>query len=213
VADCCYSGEYAEFFSEREAQRTARRYLRKGLQGSARELAEAVAGAGVDGATILEVGGGVGGIHADLLGRGAAAATNVELSPSWEQPAAQVLTRKGLVEQVDRRIGNFVSMADELPEADVVILHRVICCYPDWRAMLGAALAKTRRVVAFTVPRNRWWTRWVVTAGNRLLRLRGREFRAFVHPPRRMIETLEAEGFHVRSDRAGLVWRTITAER
>lgn len=213
MPECCYSGEYAEFFSERRARRTARHYLRKGLRGSARDLADGVAEAGVAGAAILEVGGGVGGIHVDLLKRGAAEATNVELSPSWENPAAHVLARQGLEDRVHRRIGDFVATADEVPAADVVILHRVLCCYPDWPAMLGAAMAKSRRVVAFTVPVNRWWTRTAIRMGNALLRLRGRQFRAFVHPAGPMFRALDAAGFHVHSDRPRLVWRTITAER
>jgi hypothetical protein len=213
VPECCYSGEYAEFFSERSASRTARQYLRKGLRGSARDLARAAGAAGVQDATILEVGGGVGAIHADLLQAGAAEAVNVELSPSWERPAAGILAAKGLEGRVDRRIGDFVAIADDLPGADIVVLHRVLCCYPDWPAMLGAAMAKSRRLVAITVPVDRWWTRSVVAAENALLRLRGRRFQSFVHPPRHMIRALATDGFDVRSDRAGLVWRTVTAER
>jgi hypothetical protein len=213
VPECCYSGEYAEFFSERSASRTARQYLRKGLRGSARDLARAAGAAGVQDATILEVGGGVGAIHADLLQAGAAEAVNVELSPSWERPAAGILAAKGLEGRVDRRIGDFVAIADDLPGADIVVLHRVLCCYPDWSGLLTAALSKAGRVIAFTVPVNRSWTRWAISAGNGLLRLRGRQFRAFVHPPGRMLQTLTDAGFSVRSDRAGLVWRTVAAER
>ena len=213
MPECCYSGEYAEFFSERRAERTARSYLRRGLRGSALDLVEGVADAGIAGATVLEVGGGVGGIQADLLHRGAASATNVELSPSWEKPAARVLVEKDLEDRVDRRIADFVVAADEVPAADVVILHRVLCCYPDWPAMLGAAMAKSRSLVAFTVPVDRWWTRAAIGLGNALLRLRGRQFRAFVHPAGPMFRALEAGGFRVRSDRPRWVWRTITAER
>jgi SAM-dependent methyltransferase len=213
VAECCYSGEYAEFFSERAARRTAHRYLRRGLRGSARGLVDAVAAADVVGATVLEVGGGVGGVAADLLERGAAAALNVELSPSWEGAAAHVLARKGLEGRVDRRVGDFVALAEALPKADVVLLHRVLCCYPDWPAMLGAAMSRSRQLVAFTVPTDRWATRAVVTAGNALLRARGREFRAFVHPIEPLRGALAADGFRIRSDRSGVVWRTVTAER
>lgn len=213
VGDCCYAGEYAEFFSERAARRTARGYLRLGLRGSARDLVDAVVDAGVAGATILEVGGGVGGIHVDLLERGAATATNVELSPSWEGPAARVRTHKGLQDRVDRRVGDFVILAEELSSADIVILHRVLCCYPDWPAMLGAAMARSTRMVAWTVPVDRRRTRAAIATGNALLRARGREFRAFVHSPGRMIQALEAAGFRVRFDRAGVVWRTVAAER
>jgi hypothetical protein len=43
-------------------------------------------------------------------------------------------------------------IAGTLPDADVVTLDRVVCCYPDPEALLGAA-AKTRQVLAFTYPR------------------------------------------------------------
>lgn len=213
MVECCYSDEYGEFFSERAARRTARGYLRKGLRGTARELVDAVTAMGVQGATLLEVGGGVGGISADLLERGAASAINVELSPSWERPAAQVIAAKGLGKRVERRVGDFVAMAATMPAADVAILHRVLCCYPDWPAMLGAAMDRSRRAVALTVPVSRWRTRAVIGAGNALLRARGRDFRAFVHPPGRMIDRLADAGFHVRFDRSGLVWRTVVAAR
>lgn len=213
VGDCCYSGEYAQFFSEGSARRTARAYLRRGLRGSARDLVAAVADAGVAGATVLEVGGGVGGIHVDLLQRGAAAATNVELSPSWEEPAGRVLAHMGLTERVDRRVGDFVTLAEGVPSAEVVVLHRVLCCYPAGPAMLAAAMARSTRVVAFTVPVDRYRTRTVIAAGNALLAARGREFRAFVHSPQHLISALEAGGFRVRFDRSGLVWRTVAAER
>lgn len=209
---CCHSHEYAELFSEREARRTARRFARKGLRGSARDVAEAVAAAGVQGATVLEVGGGVGDLHAQLLLVGAACATNVELSPNWEAPAAQLLTDQGLAGRVERRVGDFLDLADELAQADVVVLHRVLCCYPDWRAMLDAAVAKAGRLVAFTVPVDRWWTRAAVRAGNAFLSLRGRSFRAFVHPPSRMVATVERAGLCVREDRRRFVWRTVVAE-
>jgi hypothetical protein len=213
MAECCYAGEYGEFFSEREADRTARRFERRGLRGSARVLADGVVEAGVDGGSVLEVGGGVGDLQIELLRRGAAEAVNVELSPSWEPAAGRLLERSGLGGRVQRRVGDFVALGEELPRADVVVLHRVLCCYPHWPAMLDAALGRSRRLVAVTVPVDRPWTKVVVAAGNALLRLRGRQFRAFVHPTHRVIATMQAGGFRIRSDHAGLVWRTIVAQR
>ena len=43
--------------------------------------------AGVGGATVLEVGGGVGGIRIELLRRGAERSVNLELSPAYEREA------------------------------------------------------------------------------------------------------------------------------
>lgn len=211
MPNCCYADEYGRMFSGRAARRTARTFRRKGLRGSAKRLADRVVATGVDGATVLEVGGGSGEIHVDLLRRGAAGATNIELSPSWEAAASELLAACGLEGRVQRRVGDFVDLAGDLPEADVVVLHRVICCYPDWQAMLSAAIAGARRVVAITVPVDRWTTRALIRAGNAALRLQKRSFRAFVHPPDRMVAALRSDGFELVGDHHGIFWRTFVA--
>lgn len=213
MPSCCYADEYGDLFSDRAARRTARRFVRKGLQGSSRRLADAVAATGIDGATILEVGGGVGDLHADLLGRSAASATNVELSPNWEPAAERLMNELDLVDRVQRRVGDFVDAAEELPDADIVVLHRVICCYPDWRAMLAASIRKARRVVGITVPVDHRASRVAVRVENALLRLQRRSFRAYVHPTSGILAALEAGGFDVVADHRGLVWHTIVGRR
>lgn len=212
MPSCCYRDEYGELFSEREATRTARRFRRKGLRGSAQRLADAVIAAGVDGASILEVGGGVGHVHTRLLQAGAARAVNVELSPGWEAAARDLLFDLGLEDRVERRLGDVVDEAGRLPEADVVVLHRVLCCYPGWREMSDAAVSRTRRVLAITLPVDRWWTRAAIGAGNLLFRLRGRDFRAYVHPVADVLERVRAAGFRVVHDHRGLVWRSVVLE-
>lgn len=212
MSRCCYADEYGELFPERQARWTARRFRRRGLRGSAKRLADMVAATGIRDATILEVGGGVGEIQASLLSAGAARAVNVELSPHWEASAQALIDDLGLAGRVDRRVGDFVDLAGELPRADVVVLHRVLCCYPDWQAMLGAGLDRAGRVIGFTVPVDRWRTRAVIALGNAVFRLRKRAFRAYVHPLDELVAALRRAGAEVRSDHAGLVWRTVVAE-
>ena len=50
-----------------------------------------VAARGVEGAEVLEIGGGVGAIELELLRRGAARATNVELSHGYEQEGERLV--------------------------------------------------------------------------------------------------------------------------
>ena len=213
MPSCCYGDEYGAIFSDASARRTARRFARKGLSGSARLLADRVTATGIRDASVLEVGGGIGDIHVELLRRGAATATNIELSPGWESAAAEMLAAAGLRDRVDRRIGDVVDAADELGEADVVLLHRVLCCYPDWPAMVRAATARARRTVGLTIPMDGWWTRLGIRAANAAVALRGRAFRAYVHPPTAVLSTLRADGLEVVSDDRGVLWRTIVARR
>jgi SAM-dependent methyltransferase len=210
---CCYADEYGDMFSPRAAGRTARRFERRGLRGTAKQLADGLAAGGLAGASVLEVGGGVGQVYAELLRRGAATAVNIELSPSWEAAATEMLEHLGLQERVERRVGDFVEVSGDLPDADVVVLHRVVCCYPDWRGMLVAATAKARSRVGLTLPVDRWASRAAVGVGNLLVRLQRRSFRAYVHPPGDIIDTLERAGFALSADTRGSAWRTLVAER
>jgi hypothetical protein len=74
---CCAS-EYRRFFNRKFAARDLRRYRARGLTATERDLVTLCHE--IAGATILEVGGGIGALQLELLEAGAAAATNVELS-------------------------------------------------------------------------------------------------------------------------------------
>ena len=84
-------------------------------------------------------------------------ATNVELSGEYEEEAAKLIDERGLSERVDRRVADFVT--EPVEPADVVVMHRVVCCYPDVDRLVGAAAAHTRRRLLLTYPRERPWTR------------------------------------------------------
>ena len=164
--------------------------------------------------SVLEVGGGIGDIQVALLENGGARfATNVELSPNWEAAAQDLLNERGLTNRVTRRLGDFVDEARDLPMADAVILHRVVCCYPDWETLLTAAASRASRFVALTFPRPVLWFRAVAAVENQLHRHRRRQFRAYIHPPEAMIGLLASLGYQLASDQSGLLWRTIVAER
>jgi len=48
---------------------------------------------GIEGATVLEIGGGVGEIQIELLKRGAASSVNLELSSAYEESGASTTSR------------------------------------------------------------------------------------------------------------------------
>lgn len=190
MSGCCRRESYDRLFGARQARLDAARYRRRGLRGTSRDLVE-LAG-DVAGATVLEVGGGVGAIEIELLTAGADRATNVELSGGYEEAAAALLAERGLGERVERRVGDFVT---ELVEPhDIVVMHRVVCCYPDVDRLVETAAACTRRRLLLTYPRERPWVRAGARAINVFLRLSGSSFRAFVHPVARMTAAAGKEG-------------------
>ena len=197
-------------FSAKQARLDARRYRKQGLGGTSRRLVE-LAG-DVSRETVLEVGGGVGAIELDLLAAGADRATNVELSGEYEEEAATLLAERGLTGRVDRRVADFVN--EPVEPHDVVVMHRVVCCYPDVDRLVGIAAANTRRRLLLTYPRERPWTRAGIAAINFFMRISGSDFRAFVHPVARMTAAAEREGLALeRREQPGLIWENAAYER
>jgi hypothetical protein len=213
VTGCCPGGVYGEFFDEKLAHRDAERYRRKGLGRASRRLVELVAGRGIEGASVLEIGGGSGTLQIELLERGAERATNLELSPGYEREARRLLEERGLHERVDRRVVDVVEEPDDVDVADVVLLHRVVCCYHDYEALLATASEKARRVVAFSFPPDKAVARLIVRLLNLGQRLRGSAFRSFVHPERAMLDAVVQNGFLVAELKRAGVWRLALLER
>src|SRR3954447_21466300 len=140
MAGCCNPRGCDRFFGERFARRVAGRYRAKGLDRTAQQIVDFLAERGIEGATVLEIGGGVGEIQIELLKRGARRAVNLELSPAYEREARALLDEAGLADRVERRLVDIAVAADEVEPADAVVLHRVVCCYPDYERLLVAAV-------------------------------------------------------------------------
>ena len=172
-----------------------------------------IASKGIAGASVLEVGGGIGAIVVELLSRGAARALSVELVPSYEDAARQLLEERRLADRVERRVLDFARDGDDVPAADIVVLHRVVCCYPDAPALVGAAAARARRTLAMTFPSDRWYWRAAVRIGNAVLRLRGNAFRAFVHKPGLIDRVAGEAGLRPVYGSAGIIWQTAVYQR
>ena len=191
----------------------AKRYRRRGLDGSAREMVAFLERGGLDGLTVLEIGGGVGEIALELLERGARGAVNLELSAAYDVEAQQLVREAGLEGRAVRRLHDLAADPDGAEPADVVVLHRVVCCYPDYERLLTAAAQHARRKLVFSHPPRNLAARTVVAANNLLFRLRGSEFRTFAHPPVAMVGVLEAHGLRATFHHGGPVWRVVGLER
>lgn len=213
VDDCCDRDAYDETFSDRFARRIARRYRKRGLDRTRRRVVDFLSVRGIEAATVLEIGGGIGELHLELLRRGARAATNLEISTSYEEQAAQLLEGSGFGDRVTRRFLDIASFPDEVEQADVVVLHRVVCCYPDYERLLSAAAGHARRLLVFSHPPRTLLTRLSFGFDNLVRRLRHKDFRAFVHRPEAMVAVVQLQGMSVRYRHRGLSWTVVGFER
>jgi 2-polyprenyl-3-methyl-5-hydroxy-6-metoxy-1,4-benzoquinol methylase len=212
MAGCCNPTEYRRLFSRKYASRDARRYRQRGLGATSRALVE-LAG-DVDGATVLDVGGGIGAIELELLAAGAERATNVELSGGYEEAASTLLSERGLADRVDRRVADFVSEGNAVEPHDLVVLHRVVCCYPDVDALMGAAAEHAQKRLVLTYPQEHRLMRLGLQVINLWLRVSGCGFRTYAHPIARILGAAEAHGLSLeRRERQGFLWESAALVR
>jgi magnesium-protoporphyrin O-methyltransferase len=215
--ECCAvpgAEGYEEVFDDRFARKAARRYRRKGPTATERRIVSFISATGVDEATVLEIGGGVGEIQLELLARGAARTVNLELSSSYEAEAARLISEAGVAGRVTRRLGvDLAVTTEDVAIADVVVLHRVVCCYPDYERLLGAAADRARHTIVFSHPPRTLTRRASVAVGNITLRLSHKSYRGFIHSPSAMIDTLRRHGFEPRLRHNGRSWCVVGATR
>jgi hypothetical protein len=119
----------------------------------------------------------------------------------------------GLDGRVERRLGDVVQQPDLAGPADAVVMHRVVCCYPDYEALVGAAAERARRYLVMSFPRPRWAIRAVVGAVNAVAQLLRWEFRSWVHPPQALVAAAERRGLALASESRGRIWQVAALER
>lgn len=213
MASCCRPGDYDRFFNRRFARRLARTYRKRGLDKAARKMTDFLKDRGLEGATILEIGGGVGEVQIELLRAGAARAQNLELSTAYEEEARSLAEEAGVGARVDWRIHDIAEDPEAVEPADLVVMHRVVCCYRDYERLLGAAADHARRALVFSYPPRTALSLAFYSVFNLVMRLIRSSFRGFPHPPQAMLAVLERHGLRRTYEHHGRIWQVAGLER
>jgi magnesium-protoporphyrin O-methyltransferase len=209
---CCTSG-LNDMFSERIARHDANRYRKRGLPKRARKLVAAVQSVvALPGKRILEVGVGVGAVTIELLRNGAASAIGVDAVAAQLEQARTLAHEQGVADRLELVLADFTATS-HIGQADVVLLDRVVCCYPEWRALLSAAAARADGALAMTYPRDGWWMRLVWRIGNWWQILSRRDFRLYIHSPRAMHALLRDHGLTTRVAGTYFGWEILISHR
>ncbi len=200
-------------FGEDSARSDVRDYRKHGPAKHTRLILQAVRSLNLRQAELLDIGGGIGTIHHELLEDVAEKATHVDASSAYLKEAKAEAARHGHTDRVQFVHGDFTEVAPELPEADIVTLDRVVCCYPDFHRLLKAASEHSRKALAMTYPRETWYMRIGLKFINFLQGLRKDPFRVFLHPVAEMDSLLEREGFERVARRHLFVWEMALYQR
>ena len=205
---CCpHSRSGGRFFSL-FARHYRRRFAKKGFEPSQQQLLQGLKQAGFEGATVLEIGSGVGHLHMSLLEQGAKSATGIDLAPGMIEQARDWAQQRGLAGRTRYLQGDFMEMLSQIEPCEVTVLDKVVCCYPDADGLVHRSLEKTGRVYALSYPRDRWYTRLGERLGIMLMFLLGSSFRPYVHDPKDIERWIRSEGFEKQFQRNTFLWLT-----
>ena len=199
-------------FSARAAGRSLRRYRRKGLDRLERDLLASVSHDAA-GARVLEIGGGIGAIQAELLEGGAATGEVVELVAAYEPFARELARDKGIDSRTAFRVEDVLDDEGTVEPADVVVLNRVVCCSPDGVSLAAAAARLSRRTLALSFPRDRILVRVGLSLLNGAMKILGRSFRVFVHPRAALVAAAQEEGLRLVETGRTPAWELVVFRR
>jgi magnesium-protoporphyrin O-methyltransferase len=206
MAGCCRSGVCEEMFKPRKARATLRRYRRKGLDSLERDMVLSASAQPLGGVRVLEIGGGIGTIQAELLAAGAARGEIVELVSAYEPYARELAREKGIQDRSAFRVADILDNPGVMAPADIVVLNRVVCCSPEGVRLIGIGAQLAGRMLLVIYPRERAAVRLVMGVMNGVFGLMGRSFRAFLHAPSSLHAAARAEGLSFAEISRTFVW-------
>jgi magnesium-protoporphyrin O-methyltransferase len=152
-------------------------------------------------------------VHLALLDSGAASAVDVDASEAYVAAARDEAARRGHADRVRHEVADFVAVAAEVEPADLVVLDRVVCCYPDFGALVSLSAARARRRYGLVYPRDSWWIRNAARVANTVAHLFRSKVTIFVHPTADVEAIVHAAGLRPRSHRNGVFWQVAVYER
>jgi hypothetical protein len=200
-------------FKPHLARKSLKRHRKKGLDDLERRMVATVSAHGLDGVRVLEIGGGIGTLQAELLSRGAKQGEVVELVSAWEPYARELARERGIEERTSFRIADVLESPESVEAADIVVLNRVVCCSPDGIALTGQAARLARRTLVLSFPRDVFWVRAGLALVNAGLRVMRRPFRVFVHSPTDLVRAAESAGLSLGERGQGAVWAYAALQR
>ena len=207
---CCGANS---IFDEKSAKRDFKRYSRKGPNKTTRSLLNALKKEGIKGMTVLDIGGGIGVIQHKLFKEGAVKSTSVDASSAYAEKAKAIAQENGTLQQMDFIFGDFVDCADSIDQHAIVTLEKVVCCYPDVRALLLNSTDKASNYYGLVYPKDTWLSRFLIRLTHLYFYIKKNPFRTFVHSEHEIQKIVTGQGFELIHKGGAGIWRITLFKR
>lgn len=201
-------------FDEEEVRKDLNDYRENGPEKTTQWLIEQISEAGLEGLSVLDIGGGVGAIQHALLEGGAASAVHVDASSAYINAARDEAKRRELTERITFHQGNFIDIAPQLAAADIVTLDKVICCFDDMQALVAESSRLARKFYAVIFPIDNILLRMGMHIANFFMNIfTDNPFRMFVHPTSEVERLVNEAGLQRSYYRRSGIWQVIVYSR
>ncbi|MEZ4606440.1 MAG: methyltransferase domain-containing protein [Deinococcales bacterium] len=156
----------------------------------------------------LDIGCGIGGLSWQLASQGAKAML-VDVSKSYLEKAQQLFHQHQL--KGEFILGDFVTLEQgENLKADIVLLDRVVCCYPEGPKLLEKAALASQDWLIFSYPSRRGFIATLLNAGrfclNGAMKLFAKEYRFFLHPAEALYRAAGAHQHQLIQEKPLGIW-------
>ncbi len=201
-------------FGEKYVRKELKKYRKKGVSKTTRMLLDALRKEGVKNLTLLDIGGGIGGIQHALLKDGVASVVNIDASRAYSDAAREEAERQGHEQQIEFLHGDFLAIAKDVSTQDIVTLDRVICCFDEVEKLVGLSAERAGKFYGLVYPRDVWWIKSGFNSINFFLKLLKRDFQTFIHPTSLVEGILRKSGLNrqVYYGTAG-IWQVVLFSR
>lgn len=183
------------------------------MAGTTRQLIKELVKNGVEGMSLLDIGGGLGGISHALFEQGIKQAVHVDASTAYVRAAKEESIRREIDERIKFIHGDFVDLAENIPSADIVTLDRVVCCYDDMQALVGLSAEKANHKYGLVFPRDFFLARCFLPVVNFILRLTGTPFRGFIHRTEQIDRMVRKHGLELDNYQKAGFWQILVYRR
>ena len=210
---CCQCEGIEREFDENEAAAEIKAYRKDGPAETTQILIDALTELGVEGMSLLDIGGGVGAIQHAMLSAGGSSATTVEASTAFARAARSEAQNLGWTDEVEVHHGDFTDLAETIVEHDIVTLDRVLCCYHDMEALTRLSAERASKLYGLVFPRDVFYNRIASRIGNLFLWITRNPFRFFIHSDEGVQRILDREGLEKAFHKKLLSWQVVVYTR
>lgn len=162
---------------------------------------------------MLDIGCGVGSLHLTLLKEGANHSVGVDMSEGMLREAKRFAKEFGLDEKTAYIAGDFTQLSPSIPDSDITILDKVVCCYEDVDRLVRTSTEKTVRTFALSHPKENLLMKMLFRGHMILASIFRWSFHPFWHDWTSVRSHVLSNGFELMYENATISWQVLVYKR